>query len=117
MRVFTNLYLYAEEMVLFRNGSIPRFIFFFAKRFYWPSMEPQGSLFCIECIEPFRGSKYVALIKPFKVLYRTFSSKSVIFYSIGTITVSTSAFLYCCGRVTLPSNFFASKPDYYYSGS
>jgi len=33
---------------------------------------------CIEeCIEPFRGSKYVALIEHFKVLYRTFSSKSV----------------------------------------
>jgi len=25
----------------------------------------------------FRGSKYVALIEPFKILYRTFSSKSV----------------------------------------
>jgi len=46
-----------EEMVLFRtrNGSIPRFIygtpkwfyiepFFFGKRFYWPSTEPQGSI-------------------------------------------------------------------------
>jgi len=34
-------------------------------------------------IEPlkrgFRGSKYVALIEPFKVLYKTFSSKSVQF--------------------------------------
>jgi len=28
-------------------------------------------------MEPFRGSKYVALIEPFKVLNRTFSSKSV----------------------------------------
>jgi len=28
-------------------------------------------------IEPFRGSIFVALIEPFKVLYRTFSSKSV----------------------------------------
>jgi len=31
-----------------------------------------------KCIEPFRGSKDVALIEPFKVLYRTFSSKSVV---------------------------------------
>jgi len=38
-----------EEMVLFRskNGSIPRFIYemvLFGKRFYWPSVEPQGSI-------------------------------------------------------------------------
>jgi len=32
---------------------------------------------CIPSIEPFRGSKYVELIEPFKVLYRTFSSKIV----------------------------------------
>jgi len=44
-------------------------------------MEPQGSIeepFFKECIEPFRGSKYVALIEPFEVLYRTFSSKSAV---------------------------------------
>jgi len=35
-----------EEMVLFRTriGSIPRFIYGTPKWFYWPSMEPQGSI-------------------------------------------------------------------------
>jgi len=48
-------YTLLEEMVLFRtrNGSIPRFIYetpkwfyrtIFFKRFYWTSMEPQGSI-------------------------------------------------------------------------
>jgi len=60
-----------EEMLPFRtrNGSIPCFIYGTPKWFY---IEPRGTLF--ECIEHFRGSKYVALIEPFKVLYRTFSS-------------------------------------------
>jgi len=41
-------------------------------------IEPRGTLFLrVYTVEPFRGSKYVALIEPFKVLYGTFSSKSV----------------------------------------
>jgi len=29
------------------------------------------------CIEPFKGSKYVALTEPFKILYRTFSKSEI----------------------------------------
>jgi len=39
-------------------------------------IEPKGTLFK-EFIEPFRGSKYVALIEHFKVLYRTTNLESV----------------------------------------
>jgi len=79
-------------MVLFRtrNGSIPRFIYgtpkyrtiFLVKGSFGQVWNPRvlynpEEPFFQECIEPFRGSKYVALIEPFKVLYRTVSSKSV----------------------------------------
>jgi len=44
----------------------------------WNPYRTQRNPFLRVCIEPFRGSKYVALLEPFKVLYRTFSSKSAI---------------------------------------
>jgi len=52
-------------------------------------MKPQGSIWnpFYECIEPFRGSKYVALIEPFKVLFRTFSSKSVVSLIVSRMSI------------------------------
>jgi len=64
-----------EGMVLFRtrNGSIPRFIYGTPKWFY---------------IEPFFFGKR---LEPFKVLYRTFSSKSVL--TVGEVTLKSSVCL------------------------
>jgi len=89
-----------EEMVLFRtrNGSIPRFIqymelqngstIFLVKGSIGQVWNPrvlyrtQRNPF-LRVYRTFRGSKYVALTEPFKVLYRTFSSKSVLSYLCG----------------------------------
>jgi len=46
------------------------------------------------CVEPFTGSKYVVLIEPFKVLYRTFSSKNVSFIEPQWTLFSKSECLY-----------------------
>jgi len=77
-------------MVLFRtrNGSIPHFIYGTPKWFYIePFFLVKGSIGQVwnprvlyrTQRNPFLRvySKYVALIEPFKVLFRTFSSKSV----------------------------------------
>jgi len=46
----------------------------------------QRNLF-FKSVELFRGSKYVALMEPFKVLYRTFSSK-IVGYSAHRVVVN-----------------------------
>jgi len=65
------------------------------KRFH---IEHKG--FLLFCLELFRGSKYVVLIEAFKVLYRTFSSKSVvhIFTCVKSVTLALlflSAYIMC----------------------